>query len=181
MGISLRGGSNKLVSGVERDVQPKKAASAPMPKRCVYMLPQALQMIAVQMGDVAAAAAAQQDAARFLLMGAVLIHRAFAGADFVDAACLFQLFQLAVNGGKTHGAAAAAQLLCQIVGGESVFPARLQTVQHGLLLFGTICHSGTPENENENRFHYRDEERKVKNFIICGNVLKAVAKRGKMG
>ena len=117
---------------------------------------QPLQMVAVQMLDVAAALAAQQETAGMLLvlMGAVLVHRAVRGSHLVDAARLFQLFQLAVDGGKAHGIAAAAQLLRQVVGGEGLCGALLQAVQHRLLLFGTICHRIllSVEYENENHF-----------------------------
>ena len=51
---------------------------------------------------------------------------------------LLQLFQLAVYRGQPHGISAQPQLFGQSRCADGLFAALLQTLQHGLLLFGTI-------------------------------------------
>ena len=71
-------------------------------------------------------------------MGADLIKCAVLRADLMNLAGLLQLFQLAVYRGQPHGISAQPQLFGQSRCADGLFAALLQTLQHGLLLFGTI-------------------------------------------
>jgi hypothetical protein len=53
----------------------------------------------------------------------------------VDAARLLQLFQLAVNGGKAHGAIHPAQFFRDLVGGKGLTGALFQAGKDRLTLF----------------------------------------------
>jgi hypothetical protein len=79
-------------------------------------------------------------------MGTILEQGALLGADPMDPAGGFQLFQLAVDGGKTYRVAGLPQVGGQIRGGQSLFRPLLQTVENGLLLFGGIYHKKTSLN-----------------------------------
>jgi hypothetical protein len=104
------------------------------------MAVQLLQVAAIQMDDAAAFLAPQQKAVVVRRVGAVLVKSALLRGDPVDMARLLQLFQLAVNGGKPHGAARLTQLLRDLAGGQRFAGTLFQAAEDRLVLFGGIRH-----------------------------------------
>ena len=104
----------------------------------LQMFVERVKMAAVQMDHMTAPLTAEQKALPPLggPMGADLIKSPLLSTDFMNLSSLFQLFP--VYRGQSHGISAVPQLFCQGRCADGLFTALFQTLQHGLLLFGTI-------------------------------------------